>query len=80
MNKYQWIFSKLGICIDIVKIWFWFANGQISSVFDRVICLLHDTSGVLSFHILFLSPFLYGRLHKMIEILLTVPLNFKQTF
>ena len=27
------------MCIDIVKIWFGIANGQISSIFDRVICL-----------------------------------------
>ena len=32
--KIQWIFTKLGFCIDIVKIWLWIANGQISSIFD----------------------------------------------
>ena len=36
---YQWIFTKLDMCIDIVYIWFGIANGQISSIFDRVICL-----------------------------------------
>ena len=35
MSKHQWIFSKLGMCIDIVKIWFRIANGQISSIFDN---------------------------------------------
>ena len=38
LSKYQWIFTKLGVCIDIVEIWFGIANGQISSIFDRVIC------------------------------------------
>ena len=41
LNKHQWIFTKLGMCIDIVKILFWIANGQISSMFDRVICPQH---------------------------------------
>ena len=26
LNKLQWIFTKLGMCIDIVEIWFWIAN------------------------------------------------------
>ena len=34
LSKCQRIFTKLGICIDIVEIWFWIANGQISSIFD----------------------------------------------
>ena len=38
LNKYQWLFTKLGVCIEIVAIWFEIAKGQISSVFDRVIC------------------------------------------
>ena len=29
LSKRQWIFTKLGMCIDIVKIWFGIANGQI---------------------------------------------------
>ena len=41
MSKYQWIFAKLGMCIDIVEIWFGIANGQISSIFDRVTCPKH---------------------------------------
>ena len=36
-SKYQWILTKLGICIDIVEIWFGIGNGQILSIFDRVI-------------------------------------------
>ena len=33
LSKHQRIFTKLGICIDIVEIWFGIANGQISSIF-----------------------------------------------
>ena len=33
LSKCQWIFIKLGMCIDIVKIWFGIANGQILSIF-----------------------------------------------
>ena len=35
LSKYQWIFTKLGMCIDIVDIWFEIANGQISSIFHK---------------------------------------------
>ena len=50
LHKYQWILTKLDVCIDIEEIWFWTANGQISSIFDS--CLLpHDSGRVLSFHI-----------------------------
>ena len=28
-SKYQWIFTKIGTCIDIVETWFGIANGQI---------------------------------------------------
>ena len=41
LSKHQWIFTKLGMCIDIVEIWFGIANGQISSIFDGVICWRH---------------------------------------
>ena len=34
LSKHQWIFTKLGTCIDIVEIWFGIANWQISSNFD----------------------------------------------
>ena len=36
LSKHQWIFTKLGMCIDIVEIWFGIANGQI--LMDYVIC------------------------------------------
>ena len=41
LNKYQCIFAKLCMCIDIVEIWFGIANGQILSIFDGVICQRH---------------------------------------
>ena len=37
-SKCQWIFTKLGVCIDIVEMWFGIVSGQILSIFDRVIC------------------------------------------
>ena len=41
LSKHQWIFTKLGMCFDIVEIWFGIANAQILSIFDRVICPRH---------------------------------------
>ena len=46
LNKCQGILTKLGTCIDIKDIWFGIANGQISSMFDRVICPQHNTGGI----------------------------------
>ena len=40
-SKYQWIFTKLGVCINIVDTWFEIVNGQIWSILDRVICPGH---------------------------------------
>ena len=40
-SKPQWIFTKLCVCIDVVEIWFATVNGQISSIFDWVICPRH---------------------------------------
>ena len=37
LSKSQWIFSKLGLCSDVVEVCFGIANGQILSIFDRVI-------------------------------------------
>ena len=34
LSRFQWIFYKLVVCIDIVEIWFGIATGQISSIFD----------------------------------------------
>ena len=46
VSKCQGILTKLGTCIDIKEIWFGIANGQILSVFDRVICPQHYNGGV----------------------------------
>ena len=35
LSKLQRVFTKSGMCIDIVDIWFGIANGQISSNFFR---------------------------------------------
>ena len=48
LSKHQWIFTKLGMCINIVEIWFGIANGQILSNFDGVICQRHAHSLKLS--------------------------------
>ena len=37
-SKSQWIFTKHGMCNDIVEVCFGIAKGQIASIFDRVIC------------------------------------------
>ena len=41
LSKHQWIFTNLGMCIDIVEIWLGIANGQISSNFYGVVCPRH---------------------------------------
>ena len=43
---YQWIFTKVGVCIDIVDKWFGIADGQILSILTELSA--HDTS-VFSF-------------------------------
>ena len=40
-SKYQWIFTKIGMFTDIVKICFGIANEQISSIFDRHLPATH---------------------------------------
>ena len=51
LSKSQLIFTKLDMCIDIVEIWFWIADGRILSIYDSVICPRHDNGWVLSFHV-----------------------------
>ena len=41
LSNHQMIFTKFGVCIDIVEVWFGIANGQISSNFDGVIFPRH---------------------------------------
>ena len=45
------------MCIDIVEMYFGSANGQISSIFDWVICPGYDSGGLLSFHVFYLDLF-----------------------
>ena len=49
LSKYQCTFTKLDVCIGFVESWFGIANGQISSIFDGVVCSQHDNSGALLF-------------------------------
>ena len=45
LSKHQWIFTKLGMCIDIVEVWFGIANGQIlTSVGDTPIFSFLDNN------------------------------------
>ena len=50
-SKFQCIFMKLGMPIDIVEICLGIANWQIWPIFDRVICSWHDNGRVLSFQV-----------------------------
>ena len=43
LGKSQGILTKLGM----KEVWFVIADGQMSSMFDRVICPRHDNGGVL---------------------------------
>ena len=63
LSKHQWIFTKLGMCIDIMEIWFGIANGQFSSIFFAELSA-HDTimAGYYSLTFLFVM-FLMDLLH-----------------
>ena len=41
LSKYQYILTKLGMCIDIVEILFGITDGENSYIFDRFICPRH---------------------------------------
>ena len=41
LSIHQWFFTKLGMCIDVVEIWFGIANWLISANFDGFICPRH---------------------------------------
>ena len=51
LSNYQWIFTKLAMCINIVEVCFGIANRQILSIFDRVTCPRYDSGRVSLFHI-----------------------------
>ena len=36
LSKLKWIFTKLGICIDIVEIWFGIANGKFCQILTKL--------------------------------------------
>ena len=60
LSKHQWIFTKFGMCIDIVEIWFGIANGQTSSIFHGVICP-RQMAGYYSLTFLFTLPGTYQK-------------------
>ena len=35
-SKYQWIFTKLGVCFNFVETWFGISDGKILSIFDEL--------------------------------------------
>ena len=43
LRKYQWIFTKPGMCIDIVEICLRFLMGNFINLLTRVICPQHDS-------------------------------------
>ena len=51
-SKHQWIFTKLGMCIDIVEIWFGIANGQFCQIFTELFAL--DTIMAGNYSLMFL--------------------------
>ena len=59
-SNYQWIFTKFGVCIDIMEIYFGNADWQILSIFDfqssardtlAFYTPLHNSGRVLWFHV-----------------------------
>ena len=59
LSKWQWIFTKLGVWIYILEIWFGIANRQISLTFDRFICSRHDNGGVSSDYVSIMYKYMY---------------------
>ena len=66
LSKDQWIFTKLGVIIDIVEIWFWIANGQISSFLTE---LSASNTSIFSFQDINLSKsqWIFTRLYMCID-------------
>ena len=60
INKYQWIFTKLGMCIDFMEIWFGISNRQISPLFYIVVYLPHNIAGIIVHY--FCLPFQIDRI------------------
>ena len=58
-SKYQWSFAKLGMCNDIVEIWFGIAIGQILSIFNSYLpetCPFFPFSTITSVNVDRFSP------------------------
>ena len=36
LSKHKWIFTKLGMCIDIVELWFGISNGQFRQILTEL--------------------------------------------
>ena len=53
LSEHQWIFTKLGMCIDIVEIWFGIAYQQISSNFTELSARDTIMAGYYSLTLLF---------------------------
>ena len=49
-SKYQWIFTKLCMCIDIVEICFVIANEQILSILTELSAHILVSGQILSMH------------------------------
>ena len=48
LSKYLSIFHELGMCNDIVDVWFRITNGQFLPIFDRVIYSSQDKGIIIS--------------------------------
>ena len=57
LSKHQWIFTKLGMCIDIVEIWFGIANGlmgKFCQIFTKLSACDMTVAGYYSLTFLFI--------------------------
>ena len=78
LSKHQWNFTKLGMCINIVEIWFGSANGQISSNFYGIICPFYSFDAlwrVYSSHRWYLRTLSACVVKAMAHITWIVPVN-----
>ena len=45
LRTFQWTFTKIDVCTGVVEPWFCITNGQIWSIFVRMICPQVNVSG-----------------------------------
>ena len=69
LSKYKWIFTKLGMYIGIVEVWFGNANGQSSSFYLPATCPYFRFKAITGVNISRFSPKLGMRIY-IVEILL----------